>query len=169
MSLMIDILEGMLDLTDEEKAQIAPCLPAAQDAVDALNAAWPDVDTLNTMITTTQTLRNQAMGDLDKLMPDLAALLDDGMVDCGSSIQAIKDMQGIVKNNPMVVHQLGTIYTKMVPVINKVQADWPQIEPAIKIIIAACQRKGWSLSTFLGGLHGALRAQPPSSAARTTP
>lgn len=151
---ILGTLESLLGLSDEEKATIEPCLPFAKDMIDRINDVWPQVEEGANVIEANKALISRMLGDIEVLLPNASALLGEGMyIDCGGSLSKIRDLQDAVHGNPKTVANVMALYTAIEPVIVQIANEWPKVAPAYNVIIAAAARKGYSLGTFLGGLH----------------
>ena len=157
---MLNMLEDMLNLTAEEKAAIEPALPHLKTVVDAVNAHQDSLEKLVPYVVRGAPVFTRILQDWRTLGPAASGLLGDAMIDVGGAVGAAKDIQATVQANQAYVNQGTALYNSLVPVINTVQAEWPKLEPAVKIITNAMGRKKMgSAVEFVGALHEHLSKQ----------
>lgn len=150
-SLFLGILENMLGLTESEKAIVEPCLPAAKIMVDALNAHLDDLWALNNHYVTEQTTVKRAFDDYRRLGPNLSQLLGDGWVDLATTASAVQDLRAAWQNCP-AVPDIMAIYSRSAPDLDVVATHWPQVKPALMVILDAWQRRGVTVGNVVESL-----------------
>lgn len=152
MGLLLDTLESLLGLTAEEKAQIAPALPNLKKAVDIVDAHIDDLWALDQRFVKDQATIKAVFDEVRKLGPNLSLLLGDGWVDISASISSVESIQGTVKAYNAT--EVKALCTRLIPAIDQLVELWPKIIPALRILIAAAQRRGLTLSSALVELKG---------------
>lgn len=139
--LIIDYLESLLQLTADEKATLEACFPAIDLDANDLLSAWPDITQLNNWLVVNAPLTVPVLADGGTLMAGAAALLsENGSPDLVGMASAVADINKHLKANPAAVASIQSIYGKLLPVIEKVIADWPKIQLAVQIIVAGIGR-----------------------------
>lgn len=152
MSLLIDTLYGILGLTDAEKAVVNSALPSIKDLLDAVDAHLDDVNTFEQLLITNKKPLKQLLVDWAVIGPNLSAACVDGSVDMFAILGAYNDVKTIMAANPKNVQAATMLFNKLVPVINQAIADWPNIKPAIQVIMTAAHRSNVSLDDMLNNV-----------------
>jgi hypothetical protein len=138
MSMLLDAFEGILGLTDAEKADLAACLPAVQADIDAIDAQISDIIYANQIYVSYQNgIVKKLLADWQVIGPNVSALISGGYVDIAGTMAAINDAHAIL-STPILVNQ----YQKLLPLITKLHADWPTLKKVWDIVDGALKRKG---------------------------
>jgi hypothetical protein len=146
MNPLINMLELNLGFTADEKNKFEASLPAIKDMIDAVNARTADIVAINAFYLASQDkLVKPVLADWAVVAPNVSALISNGTVDIGATIAAINDVEQMMAL-PAVVAQAN----KLLPLIARIQADWPTLMQILDLIDAALARKGTSLSKVLG-------------------
>lgn len=154
MSFMLTMAENMLGLTSQEKAVLEPLLPQIKEMIDTLNEAMPDVAAANELYVHAQaSIINRVLADYRVIGPNASALLGDGWPDVGGTTTAMKDIQSAVTGNPKTVNSIVDLYNKLVPLINYMQKNWPDVKPGYDVVVAAAKRKGLNKQNFIPQLR----------------
>jgi hypothetical protein len=145
MNPLINMIEANLKLTPDEKNKFEASFPAIKDVLDTIDAHMADIVSINTFYLASQdSLVTPLLNDWGIIGPNVSALLSNGTVDIGAVIGAVNDVEQMMAL-PAVVAQ----YNKLLPLIARIQADWPSLMEVLDIIDAALGRKGTSLSKVL--------------------
>jgi hypothetical protein len=159
MGFMLNMIEDMAGLTDQEKSQLEPMLPDVVAALKTANAALPEMKAANDFYVQAQPLIKRLLDDLTTLAPNAIALLSDGDVNIGEATGAVRDAEGLYKNNPAYLKTLQAHYNTVVPVINRLKDKWPKVEPAYQIVAKALARKNATLGSTLKMVHDKVKAE----------
>lgn len=154
MNFVLSMLEGMLGLSDDEKAAIEPCLPALKTMIDQINDVWPQVQQAADLVASNKTLVDRMLDDVNTILPNASALVGGSVyIDVGGTLSKVKDLQTVVQDNPKTTQDVRTLYAAIEPVIVSISQEWPSVAPAYNTIVVAAKRKGYSLGSFLDGTH----------------
>jgi hypothetical protein len=149
---LLDTLENLLGLTPDEKQRIAPALPALKQAVDIVDAHLDDLWGLDQHIVIDQPTIKAIFDEVRKLGPNLSLLLGDGWVDISASISSVESIQGTVKAYNAT--ELSALVKRLIQAIDQLEVLWPQVYPALAILIAAAQRRGLTVQSVIVKLKG---------------
>lgn len=168
MGFVLSMLEDMLGLSDDEKDKIEPCLPALKTVIDQINDVWPQVQQAADLIANNKTLVDRMLDDMNTILPNASALVGGSVyLDVGGTLSKVKDLQNVVHDNPKNTQEVMTLYAAIQPVIVSISQEWPSVAPAYTVIAAAAARKGYSLGSFLSGVHRKMLSAAKSGELRT--
>ena len=166
MGFLLNMLEGQLGLSEQDKAAIAPALPHLKNIVDAVDAEQSNLEALVPFMVKSAPWLTQILKDWHTLGPAISALLSDGHVDLGGAMSSVQDIQNNINNNPATIQTAKNMYKNLAPMIDTIQKEWPQVAPAVDIVNKALAHKNTTAGQLLEHIH-AQQSRAPTMGSQT--
>lgn len=151
MTFILDTLESKLGLTPEERAIIDPALPTIATWLHLLNAYWDTLQALFHHLAKAEPVLIRLIASAKIVGPIAEHLLSGGggMLEGLSAMEPVQDIEAVIKANSYLTTSFTRDYTKIMPLVDKISADWPKVQDAVGIIIVKMSHHNLSLSALM--------------------
>lgn len=134
--MILEMVEGFLKLTPEEKPVVEAAMPIVARWITLLNGDFDTLLAAYHLLVKAQPVVVRLFTDLKLLAPVAAAVLENsaGFMESMGAMQPAHDVQETINANPYLVNSFKSYGSKLGPLINEIKADWPKVAPAWAII-----------------------------------
>jgi hypothetical protein len=153
---LLDMLEGMLNLSDDDKATVNAAAPYVANWLDELNKQWGTLSNLIANLAASKPIVDRLINDGQQLAPIVSNVLKGGgsMFDAGPAMSAYNDAKAVIAANPKLVAGLQRDYQWLAPLIAQVESDMkrPEVQAAVELLQRKMGQQNVSMEHLMRGV-----------------